>query len=104
MPNAPKLRIALLLMGQGVLNEVLHYCNGYRFGDWKDAVADGVVRMVEVVNTWKLHFFQMGVSPSDVENLAQQIDGDFLLQQRKSFEPRRFVLLPTKKPRKGPFI
>jgi hypothetical protein len=34
-----------------------------------------------VVNTWKLHFAQMGVSPRDIENLAQQIDGDFLLQQ-----------------------
>ncbi len=59
--------------------------------------------MVEVVNTWKLHFFQMGVSPSDIENLAQQIDGDFLLRQRTGFEPERFVLSPRKSPRKSPF-
>jgi serine/threonine-protein kinase HipA len=62
-----------------------------------------VVRVVEVVNTWKLHFAQMGVSPRDIENLAQQIDGNFLLQQRTSFEPGRFVLLPSKRLRKGPF-
>jgi VanZ family protein len=41
-PEASRLRIALLLMGQGVLIEVLQYYGGYRFGDWQDAVADGV--------------------------------------------------------------
>ena len=62
-----------------------------------------VVRVVEVVNTWKLHCAEMGVSPRDIEILAQQIDGDFLLHQRNSFEPGRFVLVPSKRPRKGPF-
>ena len=41
-PDVSKLRIALLLMGQGVLIEVLQYFSGYRYGDWQDAVADGV--------------------------------------------------------------
>jgi serine/threonine-protein kinase HipA len=59
--------------------------------------------VVEVLNTWKLHFAQIGVSPRDIENLAQQIDGDFLLQQRTNFEPGRFVSRPIKRPRKGPF-
>jgi serine/threonine-protein kinase HipA len=62
-----------------------------------------VVRVVEVVDTWKLHFAHMGVSPRDIENLAQQIDGDFLLQQRTSFESQRFISLPIKRLRKGPF-
>ena len=62
-----------------------------------------VMRVVEVVNTWKLHFAQTGVSPRDIENLAQQIDGSYLLQQRTSFEPGRFVSLPVKRPRKNPF-
>ena len=57
----------------------------------------------EVVNIWKLHFAQVGVSPRDIENLAQQIDGNYLLQQRTSFEPGRFVLPPVKRPRKNPF-
>jgi len=73
------------------------------FGLTPAEAAAEVVRVVDVVNTWKLHFAQMGVSPRDIKNLAQQIDGNFLLQQRNSFEPRRFVLLPSKRPRPGPF-
>ena len=41
-PGVSKLRIALILIGHGVLIEVLQYYSGYRFGDWQDAVADGV--------------------------------------------------------------
>ena len=41
-PGASKLRIGVLLMVLGVLIEVLQYFSGYRFGDWQDAVADGV--------------------------------------------------------------
>jgi len=41
-PHVSKLRIGGLLMVQGVLIEVLQYFSGYRFGDWQDAVADGV--------------------------------------------------------------
>ena len=57
-----------------------------------------VVRVVAVVNTWKSHFAQVGVSPRDIQSLAQQIDGDFLLWQRTGFEPERFVLPPRKSP------
>ncbi len=73
------------------------------FGLTPAEAAAEVVRVVDVVNTWKLHFAQMGVSQRDIEDLAQQIDGDFLLQQRTGFEPGRFVLLPIKRPRKSPF-
>ena len=41
-PGVSKVRIGLLLMALGVLIEVLQYFSGYRFGDWQDAVADGV--------------------------------------------------------------
>ena len=41
-PEGSKRRIALLLIGQGVLIEVLQYFGGYRYGDWQDALADGV--------------------------------------------------------------
>ena len=47
-PEASRLRIALLLVGQGVLIEVLQDYGGYRFGDWQDAVADGVGVLVGV--------------------------------------------------------
>jgi VanZ family protein len=59
-PEASRLRIALLLIGQGVLIEVLQYYGGYRFGDWQDAVADGVgvlvgLAMVRVMEFWLMH-------------------------------------------------
>ena len=41
-PKALKRRIAFLLIVQGVLIEVLQYFSGYRYGDWQDALADGV--------------------------------------------------------------
>ena len=62
-----------------------------------------VVGVVGVVNTWKLHFVEMGVNPRDIESLAQQIDGEFLLRQRNGFEPERFVVATGKRLRKSPF-
>ena len=48
-PEISKLRIAILLMVLGVLIEVLQYFSGYRFGDWQDALADGVGVMLGLV-------------------------------------------------------
>ena len=73
------------------------------FGLAPAEAAAEVARVVAVVNTWKSHFPQVGVSPPDIESLAQQIDGDFLLRQRTGFEPERFVLPPGKRSRKSPF-
>lgn len=83
------------------LDNAMSECDA--FGLTPAEAAAEVVRVVEVVNIWKLHFAQMGVSQRDIENLSQQIDGDFLMQQRTSFEPGRFALLPSRRPRKGPF-
>ena len=41
-PDVSKFRIGLLLVAWGVLIEVLQHLGGYRFGDWQDALADGV--------------------------------------------------------------
>jgi VanZ family protein len=41
-PEVSKLRMGLMLVALGVLIEVLQHLGGYRFGDWQDAVADGV--------------------------------------------------------------
>ena len=56
-PDVSKLRIGLMLVALGVLIEVLQYFTGYRFGDWQDAVADGVgvllgLAMVRVMDFW----------------------------------------------------
>jgi len=45
----------------------------------------------------------MGVSARDIESLAQQIDGEYLLQQRIGFEPGRFVAPTGKRALKSPF-
>ena len=47
-PGVSKVRIGLLLIAHGVLIEVLQYFTGYRFGDWQDAVADGVGVLVGI--------------------------------------------------------
>jgi serine/threonine-protein kinase HipA len=73
------------------------------FGLTPVEAAAEVVRVVDVVNTWKLHFAEMGVSPRDIESLAQQIDGEFLLRQRNGFEAERFVVATGKRLRKSPF-
>jgi serine/threonine-protein kinase HipA len=62
-----------------------------------------VVRVVHVVNTWKLHFAEVGVSSRDIESLARQIDGGYLLQQRIGFEPERFVVQTGRRSLKSPF-
>jgi VanZ family protein len=59
-PGVSKLRIGVLLMVLGVLIEVLQYLGGYRFGDWQDAVADGVgvlvgMAMARVMDFWLMH-------------------------------------------------
>lgn len=84
------------------LDNAMSECDA--FGLTPTEAASEVLRVVAVVNTWKSHFAQLGVSPRDIENLAQQIDGDNLLKQRTGFEPVRFVLLPGKRPRKSPFL
>jgi VanZ family protein len=48
-PGVSKVRIGLLLIAHGVLIEVLQYFTGYRFGDWQDALADGVGVLVGLV-------------------------------------------------------
>jgi len=41
-PGVSKARLAALLCAQGVAIELLQHWGGYRFGDWQDALADGV--------------------------------------------------------------
>ena len=73
------------------------------FGLSPAEAAAEVMRVIEVVSDWKSHFSALGVSQRDINSLAQQIDGDYLLAQRKSFSPEQFVKPAFKKPRKSPF-
>ena len=48
-PKVSKLSLAALLCLHGCLIEVLQYFSGYRYGDWQDALADGVGVIVALV-------------------------------------------------------
>jgi VanZ family protein len=66
-PQVSKLRISGWLMVQGVVIEVLQFFSGYRYGDWQDAVADGVgvllgLLLVRVLVFW---FFSKTVQRVD---------------------------------------
>ena len=41
-PNKSKWKLATLLCMHGCLIEILQYFSGYRYGDWQDALADGL--------------------------------------------------------------
>ena len=62
-PGVSKVRIGLLLIAHGVLIEVLQYFTGYRFGDWQDAVADGVGVLVGLVLSRLMVFWPFHKSP-----------------------------------------
>jgi len=47
-PKVRKLRLAALLCLHGCLIEVLQYFSGYRYGDWQDALADGLGVMMSL--------------------------------------------------------
>ena len=67
------------------------------FGLTPAEAAAEVAHVIGVVDHWQAHFAALGVSPRDIESLAQQIDGDFLLAQRRGFAPGKY---PGRTPRK----
>jgi serine/threonine-protein kinase HipA len=56
------------------------------FGLTAQEAAEEVTRVIQVVNTWQDHFAQVGVCQEDIDSLALRIDGEFLLDQRTSFD------------------
>jgi len=74
------------------------------FGLLPAEAAAEVATVIDVVNTWKEHFSQAGVTQRDIESLAERIDGGELLAQRTSFDPTRFASAPAKRKRTSPFL
>lgn len=56
-----------------------------QFGLKKPEAIAQVTRVCTVVAGWRKHFAQAGVSASDIESLAGQIERPFLLQQREGW-------------------
>src|SRR3984957_12555990 len=61
-----------------------------------------VVRVIAVVDRWRKHFAACGVTNSDLDSLAERIDGDLLKGQRRGFNPADYATARTPK-RRSPF-
>ncbi len=72
------------------------------FGYTPAEAAAAVVRVISAVDGWRQHFAKCGVTNSDLESLAERIDGDALRSQRQTFTPTDYT---TKQPpkRRSPF-
>ena len=57
------------------------------FGLNKNAAIQQVRAVVAVVNDWRNHFSECGVTRGDIELYAEQIDRPFLQDQRREFTP-----------------
>lgn len=73
------------------------------FGLLPAEAAIEVTKVIEVVNTWQVHFEQVGVTARDIQSLAERIDGEALLNQREGFDPATYQSPPGKRKRASPF-
>lgn len=83
------------------LENAMSQCHA--FGLLPSEAAAEVSAVIAVVDTWQGHFRKIGVSPQDISNLAERIDGEELLHQRKHFDPTQYSAPPAKHKRKSPF-
>lgn len=70
------------------------------FGYTPAQAAAQVLRVIEVVDGWREHFAACGVTQGDLASLAERIDGDPLLSQRRSFSAAQ-PLAPKRAARGG---
>ena len=62
-----------------------------------------VEQVIRVVDTWQDHFASCGVSAGDMAQLAERIDGEELLRQRRTFSSAPYRAARVRKARRGPF-
>ena len=72
------------------------------FGYTPSQAAAEVVRTIRAVDGWREHFAACGVTNSDLESLAERIDGAPLQGQRRGFNPADYATTRAPK-RRGPF-
>ena len=70
------------------------------FGCTPTQAAAEVSRVIQVVDGWRQHFAACGVTQADLDSLAERIDGDPLLSQRRAFNPADYAA-PKRRPRQG---
>lgn len=58
------------------------YVRGLRLK--KQEVTEQARLVAKMVDQWRIHFAATGVTANEIESLAQQLDRDWLLDQRKA--------------------
>ena len=82
------------------LDNAMSQCDA--FGLQSSEAALEVLAVIRVVDTWKDHFRQAGVTAADIQSLAERIDGEELRQQRTTFKADQHQS-PAKRQRTSPF-
>jgi serine/threonine-protein kinase HipA len=82
------------------LSNAMSQCASFGLSPAEAAIE--ISRLIRVVDGWKEHFTALGVSPADVEELAQRIDGEELLSQRRGFRVEDYSGA-VRTPRRSPF-
>jgi serine/threonine-protein kinase HipA len=72
------------------------------FGYAPAQAAAEVVRIIKAVDGWQEHFAACRVTKGDIKSLAERIDGEPLLSQRRAFNPADYAATRPSK-RRGPF-
>jgi serine/threonine-protein kinase HipA len=73
------------------------------FGHTPAQAAAEAMRVIQVVDGWRQHFAGCGVTQADLDSLAERIDAEPLLSQRRTFNPVDHET-PTRSPRRrSPF-
>lgn len=86
---------------ESTLDNAMSQCDA--FGLAPAEAAAQVVAVIAVVDTWQAHFASVGVSAGDVRDLAEWIDGEALLAQRRTFDARRYAQAPARRKSTSPF-
>ena len=73
------------------------------FGYTPAQAAAEVVRVIGVVDGWRAHFGGCGVTEADLDSLAERIDGEPLLGQRRDFDPAMHAAVTRSARRRSPF-
>ncbi len=86
---------------ESTLENAMSQCEA--FGLQPEEAAGEVVAVIDVVNGWRQHFAEVGVTARDIDQLAESVDGEALRVQRESFDPS-FHASPVRRTRRpGPF-
>ena len=86
---------------ESTLANAMSQCDAFGFEPAQ--AAEQVVQVVKVVNAWRAHFEVIGVSTSDLERLAERLDGDQLLSERQTFDAGQYQGAPPKRRPVSPF-